>query len=172
MHRHKIRLFRSLENAKEESRQKGLPLYVVQAPDEPVKEKERPLLTAEVRRELLRRATPELTQSLQGFLPLVQGMRLVLSSKDCVRFGIMKGCPCLLREIVFADNEVLPPEHLAGQPHHLAYMPISLVLQAEGAEWTLPSTELPATLPADVDRRGLFQLRPTHAYLSVRVEDT
>ena len=59
---------------------------------------------------------------------------------------------------------------VAGQPHHLTYMPASLVLQVEEAMWTLPSTELPASLPSNVDRRGLFQLRPAHEYLRVQVD--
>ena len=92
-------------------------------------------------------------------------MRLVLSSKDCVRLGVMKGCPVILESIVFADDEVLPSIPVAGQPHHLRYMPINLVLRAEGAVWTLPATELPLRLPKDVDRRGLFLLGPSHDYL-------
>ena len=81
----------------------------------------------------------------------------------------MKGCPCILRHIVFADTEILPEQHVAGHAHHLTYMPITLVLQAEGAIWTLPSSELPASLPSNIDRRGMFQLRPTYDYLSARV---
>ena len=50
-------------------------------------------------------------------------------------------------------------------------MPISLLLQAEDVDWTLPSAELLAGVPANVDRRGLFQLRPSCDYLSVRCED-
>eukprot|EP00973_Karenia_brevis_P025790 3559876-Karenia_brevis.AAC.1 len=49
-------------------------------------------------------------------------------------------------------------------------MPTSLLLQAEEVEWILPATELPAGLPANVDRRGLFQARPSYDYLSVRHE--
>ena len=67
-------------------------------------------------------------------------MKLLLSSKDCVRFGIMKGCPCRLRDIVFSDYEVLPSRFLAGRAHSLRFMPISLLLQAADvdtaeAEW-------------------------------------
>ena len=157
-----------MENAREQSRLRRVPLYVVQAHDEAVRSKDSPLLTEEVRRELLSRANPEQTKNLPGFLPLYVGMRLLLSSKDCVRFGIMKGCPCVLRDIVFSDDEVLPNDILSGQPHSLTYMPVSLVLQAEGAEWTLPTSELPSALPEDIDRRGIFQLRPTYDYLNVR----
>ena len=50
-------------------------------------------------------------------------------------------------------------------------MPVSLVLRAEKALWTLPASELPADLPTGVDRRGLFQLRPHHDYLRVGIGD-
>eukprot|EP00973_Karenia_brevis_P014343 1953316-Karenia_brevis.AAC.1 len=50
-------------------------------------------------------------------------------------------------------------------------MPVSLVLQAEDISWTLPEAELPARLPANIDRRRLFQLRPTYDYLRVKFED-
>ena len=84
----------------------------------------------------------------------------------------MKGCPVVLRAIVFADEEELPWALTAGTPHSLAYMPFSLLLQAENVDWTLPETELPADLPKSISCRGLFQLRPTHDYLSVKVDDS
>ena len=67
--------------------------------------------------------------------------------------------------------KVLPSRFLAGRAHSLRFMPISLLLQAEDVHWTLPSAELPAGVPSNVDRRGLFQLRPSCDYLSVRHED-
>ena len=169
VHRHKIRVQRSLENAKEQSKRAKVPLYIVQANDEPVRNRDSSLLTAEVRKDLLRLANPDQTKGLPGFLPLYVGMRLLISSKDCVRLGIMKGCPCILRGIVFSDDETLPMDQVSGQPHHLTYMPASLILQAEGADWTLPSSELPSSLPANIDRRGFFQLRPTYDYISAKV---
>ena len=33
----------------------------------------------------------------------------------------------------------------------------------------MPSSELPSSLPADIDRRGFFQLRPTYEYISTKV---
>ena len=58
-------------------------------------------------------------------------MRLLLSSKDCVRLGVMKGCSVILEDTVFAPEEIVPYEYVAGQPHALTYMPISLLLRAE-----------------------------------------
>jgi len=72
----------------------------------------------------------------------------------------MKGCVCIIRDIVFADDELIPLDLVAGHPHHLSFMPISLLLQVEDVPWILPETELPSDLPPGVDRRGLFQLRP------------
>ena len=155
VHRHKNRVLRCLENAKEQSRHSKVPLYIVQARDEASKPEDRSKLTDAVREELLKRVNPEQTKGLPSFLPLCIGMRLTLASKDCVRVGVMKGCTCVLRYIVFSEDEVLPKNLVAGQPHHVEYMPISIFLQAEGAKWTLPADELPKSMPADVDRRGL-----------------
>jgi len=171
VHRHRIRVLQSLDNAKAECRKHKLPLYVLQARDEAIRSEDVAKLTQERHKELLRRVNPEQTKSLPSFLPLYRGMRLVLASKDCVRFGIMKGCPCILRDIIFAENEALPYAHVAGAIHELTYMPISLLLQAEDAQWTLRRTELPDSLAANVDRRGLFQLRPSYDYLRVLVEN-
>ena len=169
VHRHKIRVMRSFENAKRESLRLGVPLYLLQASDEPTRPEDAPRFTSEVAREMLRRVNPEQTKNLPSFLPLYKGMRLLLSSKDCVRFGLVKGCTCVLRDIVFSDLEQLPYTMVAGEAHQLQYMPVSLVLQAEDAHWTLPKSELPSGLPASVDRRGLFQLRVQHDYLRVVV---
>ena len=132
VHRHKIRVMRSLDNAKDESRRLKKPLYIAQAWDEAVDSEDKTKVTDQVRADLLSRVNPEDTKGLPSFLPLYSGMRLLLSSKDSVRFGIMKGCPAILRSIVFADNELLPSIHVAGQPHHLQYMPVSLVLHVDG----------------------------------------
>ena len=141
------------------------PLYILQAKDEAVHSADRDKLTPAVRTELLQRVNPEKTKGLPSFLPLYRGMKLLLSSKDCVRFGIVKGCIVTLRDIVFADEEELPSVFASGQPHVLQYMPLSLLLQAEEAAWTLLPTELPEGLPAACDRHGLFQLRPSFDYL-------
>ena len=171
VHRHNIRVMRSLENAREESRKWRVPLYILQAKDEAVHAEDKHKLTKNVQEELLRRFNPDAAKGLPSFLPLYRGMRLLMASKDCVRFGLVKGCVCILRDIVLAEDES-KPEHLpAGQPHHLTFMPVSLLLQAEGEVWTLPKAELPRNLPAHVNKRGLFQIRPTYDYLRAKFEN-
>ena len=169
VHRHKIRVMRALENAKEQSRKLNVPLFILQASDQAVRAEDEAKLTSVQRTELLQRVNPDKTKGLPSFLPLYIGMRLFLTSKDCVRFGIMKGCPCILRDIVFSDYEILPQMPISGHPHFIQYMPISLLLQAEDVEWSLPRTELPEHLPANIDRRGLWQLRPSFDHLSIQV---
>ena len=44
------------------------------------------------------------------------------------------------------------------------YMPIALLLRAEGAPWILPEDHLPP-LPKHIDRRGLFLLKPDTVHL-------
>ena len=171
VHRHRIRDMHSFRNAADASRKLKVPLYVLQAKDEPVRHEDKSKFTESIKGELLRRVNPEHNKGLPSFLPLYCDMKLLLTSKDCVRFGIVKGCPCILRDIIFAEDEVLPYDCVAGQPHQLKYMPTSLLLQAENASWTLPATELPAGLPSDIDRRGLFQLRPCCDYFRICVDN-
>ena len=73
---------------------RGRALYVVQAADD-AKEAERGWLTPGMREELMRTTNPRYTKGLPGLLPLYIGMCLTLFSKDCVRFGMMKGCECI-----------------------------------------------------------------------------
>ena len=73
----------------------------MQAADE-VKAAGEPYFTREQRQHLLVAANPRRTKGLPSFLPLYVGMRLLLQSKDCVRFGLMKGCEVVLEHIVFA----------------------------------------------------------------------
>ena len=87
-------------------------------------------------------------------------VRLMLSSEDCVRFGLVKGCVCTIRAIIHASLGNLDVDVVLGEPHSLQYMPASLLLQAESADWTLPRDELPVNPPESFNRRGLFQLRP------------
>ena len=87
-------------------------------------------------------------------------MKLLLSSKDCVKLGIVKGCPCTLEDIILADEEVLPHPHVAGHSHQLRYMPVSLILRVDDPTWALANEDLPETLPKDIDTRGLFQFGP------------
>ena len=171
VHRHKIRVMRSLANAKTHSARLGVPLFLVQAADEVVHEKDASKFTVGVRQELLQRTNPEKTQGISIFLPLYVGMRVILQSKECVRLGVMKGCVCVVRHIVLADEEKLPALLYAGELVNLHFLPKSLVLQAEGELWTLPFTELPSTLPRTVDRKGLFQILSGSVYLRVKVEE-
>ena len=122
VHRHRIRVMRSLENAKAQSQKLQTPLYSVQARDEVLLNEDAPKVTDEVRADLLRRVNPEQTKGLPSFLPLHVGMRLLLSSKDCVRFGLVRGCSCVVRDIIFSDDEALPMDLVAGHIHSLTYM--------------------------------------------------
>ena len=85
---------------------------------------------------------------------------MLLYSKDCARLGLMKGCECIVEQIVFADEEEsLPDVVVAGVPIWLSHMSVSLLLRAVDALWMLPRTQLPR-LPNGFDRRGLFQILP------------
>ena len=80
----------------------------------------------------------------------------------------MNGCDCVLERIIFADEEELPTDVVAGEPITLEYLPISLLLRAVNVPWSLATNALPR-LPANMRRQGLFQLRPTSRYLRRKV---
>ena len=162
VHRHSIRVRQSFCNAETSCRRLRRRLYLVQAADAVAMEDEKHF-TPDLRKNLLGATNPRNTKGLSSFLPLYQGMRLLLGSKDCVRYGLMKGCECILEHIVFCPLEELPGDVVAGEPILLRYMPVALVLRAIGAAWELPREATPE-LPPDVDRRGLFTMRPTSEY--------
>eukprot|EP00973_Karenia_brevis_P024440 3370709-Karenia_brevis.AAC.1 len=81
----------------------------------------------------------------------------------------MKGCECILEDIVFAEQEDLPRDAVAGEPLVLEYMPISLILRAVKAAWILTSDCLPS-LPEALPRNGLFQSRPSQVYYRRKLE--
>jgi hypothetical protein len=167
VHRHRLRIRQSYRNAVEECKLTGKRLYVIKAADE-VKEIDRPRFTAAVRRELTDLANPRHTKFIPSILPLYIGMRLLLYSKDCVRFGLMNGCECILEQIVFADEENLPAAVLAGEAIELEFMPATLILRAVDVPWTLLQQDLPQLAPS-TNRRGLFQLRPKQEHLRRKV---
>ena len=96
-------------------------------------------------------------------------MRLQLLTKECVRLGLMKGCECVLVNIVFADEEAAPCEVVAGDPVTLQYMPATLTLREADAPWALPGVSCPKVSPG-VSNRGLFHLSPSTAYIRRIVE--
>ena len=165
LHRHSIRVRHSHRNVIEACRRLSRRLYIVQAAYS-VKRDDEPRFTASKRRELMRRANPRHTGGLATFLSLYIGMRLVLNAKDCVRFGLMKGAECILEHIVFADQEILPEEVVAGEPIYLKYMPASLIVRLVNAPWKLEGSVLPK-LPATMYKRGLVQLVPEPKYVTM-----
>ena len=167
VHRHRVRVRQSFKNAVEHCRKNALRIYVCKASVE-AKAGEEHLLTPSVCAELLHLANQRQTGFVESILPLYIGMRLLLFSKDCVRFGLMKGCECVLEQIIFDELEVLPQHVVAGEPIHLEYVPFSLLLRATNAPWSLRAENLPP-LPLTADRRGLFQLKATSTYIRRKV---
>ena len=170
VHRHRIRVMRSFDVAKSRSAATGVPLFVVQASDAVVNADDVGKLTAVHRRTLLTRVNPEHTKGLPSFLPLHLGMRLILGSKECANLGVMKGCPCELLDVVLHPLEQLAFSN-PGEPHMLQYMPTSLLLRAEEAEWKLHRDDLPRGMPKGMNLQGVFQLKPACDYLRVPVDD-
>ena len=89
VHRHSIRMRQAYANATAATYNLRRRLYIVQAADE-TKKDEAAYFTEEVRCKLLECGNPRDTRCLCGFLSFYIGMRLLLCSKDCVRYGLMK----------------------------------------------------------------------------------
>ena len=90
VHRHRIRVRQSFQNAVDHCRSEKKRLYIVKAAVE-ARVGEEHYLTAKLVSELLGLTGQRCTNCIQSVLPLYIGMRLLLYSKDCVRFGLMKG---------------------------------------------------------------------------------
>ena len=123
------------------------------------------LFTDVIRQEVQQIANPRKTHHLPGICLFVIGMRLLLFSKKCVRLGLMNGCVCRLEDIIFSSREDLSMSCRSGEACVLRYMPVALLLRAEGVSWTLPNEQLPP-LPDGFDRRGLFLLKSHTNYFS------
>ena len=165
VHRHKIRVYRSMQNARDTAASLRRTLYVVKASDVATDPHNQAKLTPEVQGYLDSLCNPRDTQDLPGVLPLYVGMRLTLQSKECVRLGLMKGCVCILRHIVFSEHEDLSVD---SDTVHLKYLPVCLWLQAEDVDWRLPESDIPGDLPRETDRRGLFLLGPKEGHIQAK----
>ena len=65
-----------------------------------------------------------------------------------------------------AGNESLPARAICGDMHTLKYLPVCLLLYAEGAQWVLPRSELPSHLPKIWTDAGYFSYAQ-HMIISV-----
>jgi len=139
------------------------PVYVMKALDV-AKTEDNHLFTSVERTRLLDNPDITATKRTPGILALHHEMTLSLNTKDCLTFGLMNGCECVLEQIIFEKEEKLPESPVAGAVYELEYIPSALLLRAVGAAWMLPEELLP-TLNDGVDRRGLFTIRPQPVHL-------
>ena len=163
VHRHVLRVSQSFHNIMRTSRQLGGRVYLTLATDT-VKPADAAAFIDGLRREVLQIPQPRVTHHLPGCSLWLFGMKLLLYSKKCARLGLMNGCTCTLVDIIFSEHERLPGHVEVGDVVPLQYMPVALLLRADGAKWVLPPSKLPENLPPDVDWKGLFLLAPEEAY--------
>ena len=110
------------------------------------------LFTARARQRALEITNPRSIGHRPGVLPIYAKMQVRLFGKECVRFGLMRGCRCVVGHIIFADDEPPHPEALSGEPIQLHFMLVALILRAVDAHWSLRHAELPH-IPTAWDRR-------------------
>ena len=149
--RHQLRVSQSFCNAVRDSVRLERRLYISVACDEP-KLKKGDVASAELAEAFLRESNLRKVKNLPSVLPLFRGMRLLLYDKICARLLLMNGCQCILEDVLFDADEVVPPAVHAGDPVVLNYLPSHLLLRAVDAPWTLPEDQLPP-LPDEMDRK-------------------
>ena len=124
--------------------------------------------TAEViKAELQQQCTLRATGGLESILLLHAGARMLLHGKDCALLGLMNGAEVEVLSIaVSASDQMLidhTPEHVQDASTRLVtlkHMPEYVLCRAHAATWILPPDMLPSDLPADLDLRGVFIVRP------------
>ena len=85
--------------------------------------------------ELLEVANLNTTKQLQGYLFLYEGMTVVLEEKLCRKIGLVRGCGCIVRRILFDRREPNLSNGEPGQFHVLHYVPEALILQVPEVAW-------------------------------------
>ena len=107
--------------------------------------------------------------NLPGVLPIYEKMEVRLFDKERARFGLMRGCLCVVEHIILADDEPPHTDQLSGEPIQLKFMPVAFLLRAVDTHWSLRHDDLPC-IPATWDRRGLFLLQPATGYVRVQLD--
>ena len=118
-------------------------VYAIFAADT-TRECDQSAFTETVRKDALGLANPRKIHNMPGVHLFFIGMRLLLFSKKCARLSLMNGSPYLLEDIIFAPQEPLPDQYDVVEIIVLRFMPVALLLRAEGAKWILPKSQLPA----------------------------
>ena len=98
--RHKIRAAQSFHNAMMNAAAVSQPVYVMKALDV-AKTEDNHLFTSVERTRLLDNPDITATKRTPGILALHHEMTLSLNTKDCLTFGLMNGCECVLEQIIF-----------------------------------------------------------------------
>ena len=68
-------------------------------------------------------------------VPLFYGMDVVLEDRQCVAQGVVRGCHCIVRDIIFDGQELSHSDDPVDEPTILQYVPLGLVLEVPGAQW-------------------------------------
>ena len=80
-------------------------------------------------------------------------MEVVLEDRQCVELGIVRGCRCIVREIIFDDTEPPHSDDPPDQPTILQCVPFGLVLEVPGAQWVKDPSLGPGKFSSDASAK-------------------
>ena len=104
-------------------------------------------LTEQMRTKLVEDPDLNFTQRTPGILVLYRTMHVLLNVKDCMTCALMNGCECELVNFIVADAEGFPDDIVAGSVVELEYLPVAMLLRVIGAQWVLPTEDMPQLQP-------------------------
>jgi len=70
------------------------------------------------------------TKNLPGVLFLWHGCHLTLETKISEEHGLVRGCPCILRHVLFHEDELPFDSDSSLPPHILSFLPMRLIVEA------------------------------------------
>ena len=125
--RHRVRALVALHRAQALARASGQRLLLI-LPADRASISGTPLLDPRLLQYLIRIDNLSTTKNLPGCLYLWEGASLVLENKIDEKHGLVRGCPCTLRQILLHPSEPAFENDPSLEPHILQYMPSALIL--------------------------------------------
>ena len=139
--RHRARVAATLQRAEVLAPASGHRLLLCLAADRCRNAQNRPLIAPSFLEWLCRLPNLNQTCNLPGYLCLWPGATLCLEHKVCERYGLVRGCPVTVREILLHDLEPAFEDDPLAEPLVLQYLPRGLIVHVADASF-LQSTSL------------------------------
>ena len=127
--RHTVRVVKALDRAQHAAALAGERLYLSVAADRTDSTAGNLQLPLHMFYKFLAVASLTTTKYLSGVVPLFYGMEVLLEDRQCVELGIVRGCRCVVRDILFDDTEPSHDDDPRDEPSVLRCVPFGLIVQ-------------------------------------------